>query len=67
MRRVPVNGVLAAGEGGRLLFGWGLITSLPAILVIAWIAGRLLGTRRSLTATLVAGLVGWLAAPRSRS
>jgi hypothetical protein len=21
-RRVPVNGVLAAGEGGRLLFGW---------------------------------------------
>jgi ubiquinone biosynthesis protein len=53
--------VLAAGEGGRLLFGWGLISSLPLILLIAWVAGRLLGARRSLAATLVAGLSGWIA------
>jgi ubiquinone biosynthesis protein len=38
------------------------VLSLPAILAVAWLAGRLLGVTRSWTATLVAGLAGWLAA-----
>src|SRR6266545_4798576 len=42
------TGVLGAGSGGRLLFGSGLITSLPAILAVAFLAGRLAGTGLSL-------------------
>ena len=41
--------------------GWGLVTSLPAILLIAWVAGRLVGARPSLPRTLLAGLTGWVA------
>jgi ubiquinone biosynthesis protein len=44
------------------LLGWKLVVSLPAILAIAWLSGRLLGASRSLAATAVAGLSGWLAA-----
>ena len=44
------------------LLGWNLIVSLPAILLVAWLAGRLLGVSRGWAATVVAGLVGWLAA-----
>jgi ubiquinone biosynthesis protein len=44
------------------LLGWNLVLSLPAILAVAWLAGRLLGVSRSWAATLVAGLAGWLAA-----
>src|SRR6266545_1287277 len=55
------TGVLGAGSGGRLLFGSGLITSLPAILAVAFLAGRLLGVRRSLATTLLSGLAGWVA------
>jgi len=43
------------------LLGWNLIVSLPAILLVAWLAGRLLGVSRGWAATVVAGLVGWLA------
>jgi ubiquinone biosynthesis protein len=43
------------------LLGWGLVTSLPAILLIAWVAGRLVGARPSLSRTLIAGLSGWVA------
>jgi len=42
------------------LLGWGLAFSLPGILVVAVVAARLLGVRRSLFATLGAGVVGWL-------
>jgi ubiquinone biosynthesis protein len=52
---------VSAADGGRLLFGSGLITSLPAILLIAFVAGRLLGVRRSLATTLLSGLAGWIA------
>ncbi len=38
-----------------------LVTSVPAIVVIAWVAGRLLGVRRSWTTTLLSGVTGWLA------
>ena len=36
-----------------------LVSSLPVILVVAWLAGRLLGARRSLGTTLLSGVVGW--------
>ena len=42
------------------LLGWGLVTSLPVILLIAWVAGRLVGARPSLPRTLLAGLTGWV-------
>jgi hypothetical protein len=44
------------------LLGWNLIVSLPAILLVAWLSGRLLGVSRGWAATVVAGLVGWLSA-----
>src|SRR5436309_15928982 len=42
------------------LIGWSLIGSLPAILVVAFLANRLLGVRRSVLGTVMAGVVGWL-------
>jgi ubiquinone biosynthesis protein len=44
------------------VLGWDLVLSLPVILGIAWLAGRLLGVSRSWTATVLAGVAGWLAA-----
>jgi ubiquinone biosynthesis protein len=44
------------------MLGWRLVLSLPAILLIAWLSGRLLGVSRSWAATAVAGVSGWLAA-----
>ena len=44
-----------------LLTGWRLISSIAGILVLAALAGRLLGTRRSAAAVVVSGLTGWLA------
>ncbi len=38
-----------------------LLVSVPAIVLVAWVAGRLLGVRRSWTMSLLAGLTGWLA------
>lgn len=39
-----------------------LITSIPAILVIAWLASRLLGVKHSWFRIIVSGFLGWLAA-----
>jgi hypothetical protein len=39
-----------------------LVVSLPAILLIALLSGRLLGASRSLAATALAGAAGWLSA-----
>ena len=39
-----------------------LITSIPAILVIAWLASRLLGVKHSWFRVIVSGFLGWLAA-----
>jgi ubiquinone biosynthesis protein len=51
-----------AAEGGiDGVLGWRLLTSLPVILVIAWVAGRLLGVRLSAIASVVTGLAGWIA------
>ncbi len=58
MRAPPL---LAAEDLGDLIFGWELFTSLPAILGIAFLAGRLLGVRRSWTTAVASGIVGWLA------
>jgi ubiquinone biosynthesis protein len=44
------------------LLGWKLVLSLPVILLVALLAGRLLGVSRSLAATATAGAAGWLAA-----
>lgn len=52
---------LSAEEGVRFLFGWQLVASLPAIFLIVWLAQRLLGARRSVAMTFVAGLAGWVA------
>jgi hypothetical protein len=41
---------------------WDLLVSLPVILGIAWLAGRLLGISRSWAATVLSGVAGWLAA-----
>jgi hypothetical protein len=54
--------LLAAVPGlTDLLTGWRLVTSIAGILILASLAGRLLGTRRSLGAVVVSGLIGWLA------
>jgi ubiquinone biosynthesis protein len=39
-----------------------LITSIPAILIISWLASRLLGVRHSWFRIIVSGFLGWLAA-----
>src|SRR5205823_6131905 len=60
----PVMHVVAAEQApalGDLLTGWRLATSIIGVLVIAFVAGRLIGARRSWTAVLVSGVVGWLA------
>jgi len=44
-----------------LLTGWRPVTSIVGILVLAAVASRLLGTRRSVGAVLVSGLCGWVA------
>lgn len=44
------------------VLGWKLVVSLPAILLIALLAGRLLGVSPSLAATALAGAAGWLSA-----
>src|SRR5204863_3552284 len=45
---------------GDLILGWEFFTALPVMLLVAVIAGRLLGVRRTLGATVVSGVVGWL-------
>jgi hypothetical protein len=44
------------------VLGWKLVLSLPVILLVALLAGRLLGVQRSLAATALAGAAGWLSA-----
>jgi ubiquinone biosynthesis protein len=44
------------------MLGWKLVLSLPVILLVALLSGRLLGVSRSLPATALAGVTGWLSA-----
>jgi len=46
---------------GDLLTGWRLVTSVPAIVLVAFASSRLLGVKRSWAVTLVSGLGGWVA------
>ena len=39
---------------------WVLAVSLPVTLVVAWLAGRILGVRRSVSLTLLSGFIGWV-------
>jgi ubiquinone biosynthesis protein len=61
---IGVNTALLAQASpalGDLLTGWRLVTSLLGVLVIAWVAGRLLGARRSWGSVIVSAVVGWIA------
>jgi hypothetical protein len=52
---------MEARELRDLVFGWELVTSLPAIVLIAIAASRMLGIRRPWTTSVASGLAGWLA------
>ena len=51
--------ILAAENLGDLI-DLAVLLSLPGVLVLAWLVGRLLGVRRSWTATLLSGVLGWV-------
>jgi ubiquinone biosynthesis protein len=51
--------ILAAEDLGDLI-DLAVLLSLPGVLVLAWLVGRLLGVRRSWTTTLLSGLIGWV-------
>ncbi|HKA93211.1 MAG TPA: AarF/UbiB family protein [Acidimicrobiia bacterium] len=51
--------IFAAEDLGDLL-DLAVLLSLPGVLVLAWLVGRLLGVRRSWTTTLLSGLIGWI-------
>jgi hypothetical protein len=57
----PIAVVLATKTLGVAVLGWQFFTSLAAIVVIAFLAGRLLGVRRSWATALASGLAGGLA------
>jgi ubiquinone biosynthesis protein len=52
--------MILAAESLRDLIDFAVLLSLPGVLVIAWLVGRLLGVRRSWTTTLLSGLIGWV-------
>jgi ubiquinone biosynthesis protein len=51
--------ILAAEDLGDLI-NLTVLLALPGVLVLAWLVGRLLGVRRSWTATLLSGVLGWI-------
>ena len=51
--------ILAAEDLGDLI-DLAVLLSLPGVLVLAWLVGRLLGVRRSWTTTLLSGVIGWI-------
>jgi ubiquinone biosynthesis protein len=52
--------MILAAQSLRDLIDFTVLLSLPGVLVIAWLVGRLLGVRRSWTTTLLSGLIGWV-------
>jgi ubiquinone biosynthesis protein len=52
--------MIVAVQQLRDLIGLAVLLSLPGVLVIAWIVGRLLGVRRSWKTTLLSGVIGWV-------
>jgi ubiquinone biosynthesis protein len=51
--------IFGAEDLGDLL-DLAVLLSLPGVLVLAWLVGRLLGVRRSWTTTLLSGVIGWI-------
>jgi ubiquinone biosynthesis protein len=51
--------ILGAEDLGDLI-NFTILLSLPGVLVLAWLVGRLLGVRRSWTTTLLSGVLGWI-------
>jgi len=52
--------MIFAAEQLRDLIDLAVLLSLPGVLVLAWLVGRLLGVRRSWTTTLLSGVIGWV-------
>jgi ubiquinone biosynthesis protein len=52
--------MILAAEQLRDLIDLAVLLSLPGVLVLAWLVGRLLGVRRSWTTTLLSGVIGWV-------
>jgi ubiquinone biosynthesis protein len=52
--------MIFAAEQLRDLIDLAVPLSLPGVLVLAWLVGRLLGVRRSWTTTLLSGVIGWV-------
>ena len=53
--------LLAADDSLGSLAVLVILLALPGTLLVAWIAGRMLGVRRSLSLTLMSGVLGWVA------
>jgi ubiquinone biosynthesis protein len=51
--------ILGAEDLGDLI-NFTILLSLPGVLVLAWLVGRLLGVRRSWTTTVLSGVLGWI-------
>jgi ubiquinone biosynthesis protein len=51
--------ILGAEDLGDLI-NFTILLSLPGVLVLAWLVGRLLGVRRSWTTTFLSGVLGWI-------
>ena len=52
--------MILAAESLSDLIDFAVLLSLPGVLVLAWLVGRLLGVRRSWTTTLLSGVIGWV-------
>jgi ubiquinone biosynthesis protein len=52
--------MIFGAEQLRDLIDFAVLLSLPGVLVLAWLVGRLLGVRRSWTTTLLSGVIGWV-------
>jgi ubiquinone biosynthesis protein len=52
--------MILAAESLRDLIDFAVLLSLPGVLVLAWLVGRLLGVRRSWMTTLLSGVIGWV-------
>jgi ubiquinone biosynthesis protein len=51
--------ILGAEDLGDLI-NISVFLALPGVLIVAWLAGRLLGVRRSWTTTVASGILGWI-------
>jgi ubiquinone biosynthesis protein len=57
---LPASTLVAAEDSLGSLAVLTIVLALPGTLLVAWIAGRMLGVRRSLSLTVLSGLGGWI-------